>query len=364
MLDDAASGTGAQGGTTPSAPSTPSKFPLTKTYDGRFVDVTSANWFYSDVEKSYKLGLMNGKSDTTFVPDGTVTLAEAITVAARMNAIYNSQTIAEATGNSWYQPYVDYAVKKAIITSGQYSDYTALATREQVALMFVRALPSSWYTQKNLFLTIPDVPASSASFAAIQRLYNAGVITGVDDKYNFKPNDNIKRSELSAIINRVALVDSRLRVVTEDEKSSNIKIFDTNAILSNLTIGNCVEKEWTEKNGGAYAVPAKADPVVNGLQNLLGGTVDAETYKKVTVVIRSEAKDVGGQAQMFFWSDTVQLSEANSVRVSLPKADSEGNISIVFDMKSNAAWKGEMTNLRFDPFNAMFDFAIVSIKFE
>ena len=35
--------------------------------------------------------------------------------------------------------------------------------------------------------------------------------------YNFKPNDNIKRSELSAIINRVALPDSRLRVITEAE---------------------------------------------------------------------------------------------------------------------------------------------------
>ncbi len=360
--DDAAPST-QPGTTTPSTPSTSSKFPLTKTYDGRFVDVKSSNWFYGDVEKSFRLGLMNGKSDTMFVPDGTVTLAEAITVAARMNAIYNGQTIAQGTGNNWYQPYVEYAIKKAIITSGQYSDYTALATREQVALMFVRALPASWYTQKNLFLTIPDVPASSASFGAIQRLYNAGVITGVDDKYNFKPSENIKRSELSAIINRVALVDSRLRVVTEDEKNSNIKIFDSNAVMNTLTIGNCVEKEWTEKNGGAYAVPAKADPVVNGLQNLLGGTVDADTYKKVTVVIRSESA-VTGQAQMFFWSDTIQLSEANSVRVTLPKADAEGNIKIEFKMDSNAAWKGSITNLRFDPFNAMFDFSIVSVTFE
>jgi len=363
--DDAVPSTGTQSGTTtPTTPATPSKFPLTKTYDGRFTDVKSSNWFYGDVEKSFRLGLMNGKSDTTFVPDGTVTLAEAITVAARMNAIYNGQTITQGTGNNWYQPYVEYATKKAIITSGQYNDYTALATREQVALMFVRALPASWYTQKNLFLTIPDVPASSASFGAIQRLYNAGVVTGVDDKYNFKPADNIKRSELSAIINRVALVDSRLRVVTEDEKNSNIKIFDSNAVMNNLTIGNCVEKEWAERNGGAYAVPAKADPVVNGLQNLLGGTVDADTYKKVTVVIRSESEVVGAQGQMFFWSDTIQLSEANSVRVSLPKADAEGNIKIEFKMDTNAAWKGPITNLRFDPFNAMFDFSIVSITFE
>ncbi|MBE6680717.1 MAG: hypothetical protein E7600_00325 [Ruminococcaceae bacterium] len=351
-------------GTTPgtTTPSTPSKFPFSKTYDGRFVDVTSANWFYGDVEKSYKLGLMNGKSDTEFVPDGTVTLAEAITVAARIRAIYYGDTITQGTGSEWYKPYVEYASKKAIIVSGQYSDYTALATREQVANMFVRALPASWYTEINLFINIPDVPTTHASYAAIQRLYNAGVVIGADNAYNFKPTENIRRSELSAIINRVALTDSRLRVVTEDEKNNKDKKFGVSDIMSTLIVGNCVEKQWTEKDGMPYAVPAKADPVVNGLQDLMGGTLNADEYKKVTVVVTSSGAVAGKQSQLFFSADGT-LSEANSLRASVPNKNSDGTYTIVFDGNKNAGWKGDLTVVRFDPWNDMADFSIVSITF-
>ena len=347
----------------PSTPTASSKYTFTKTYDGRFTDVTSANWFYGDVEKSYKLGLMNGKSDTEFAPEGTVTLAEAITVAARIRAIYYGDTIAQGTGNNWYAPYVEYATKKAIITSDQYSDYTALATREQVATMFVRALPASWYTEMNLFKTIPDVPANSASFAAIQRLYNAGVVTGVDAQYNFKPAENIKRSELSAIINRVALPDSRLRVITEDEKNNKDKKFGVAEIMSTLTLGNCVDKEWVEKNGGAFGQPAKPDPVALGLQDLMGGTLNANEYKTITVVLASSKASsmVGQQAQLFFSTDGT-LSEANSLRTKIEK-NADGTLTAKFNGNSNAGWKGDMTLVRFDPWNNEADFAIISITF-
>ena len=352
-----------EGTTTPSKPSTPSKFPFTMTYDGRFVDVTRNNWFYDDVEKSFRLGLMNGKSATHFVPDGTVTLAEAITVAARMRAIYYGDTITQGTGNNWYQPYVDYATSKAIITKGQYSDYTALATREQVAALFVRALPASWYTEINLFINIPDVPTTHASYAIIQRLYNAGVITGVDSAYNFKPNDNIKRSELSAIINRVALVDSRLRVVTEDEKNNKDKKFGVADIMSTLVIGNCVEKEWVEKDGAAFAQPAKPDPVINGLQNLMGGMVDADEYKTIKVVLTSSkaSEMVGQQAQLFFSADGT-LSEANSIKTKITK-NADGTLLAQFDGNSNQGWKGNLTTVRFDPWNKDADFSLISITF-
>lgn len=361
--EDAPAGNTTTPGTT-TTPSASSKFKFSKTYDGRFTDVTSANWFYGDVEKSYKLGLMNGKSDTTFVPEGTVTLAEAITVAARMRAVYYGDTITQGTGNNWYAPYVEYATKKAIITSGQYSDYTALATREQVANMFVRALPATWYTEMNLFKTIPDVPANSASFAAIQRLYNAGVITGVDSAYNFKPAENIKRSELSAIINRVALPESRLRVVTEDEKNNKDKKFGADELASTVTPGNCVDKEWKiNADGYPTATPAKPDPVVLGLNDLMGGTLNANEYKTITVVLTSSKASsmVGQQAQLFFSKDG-SLSEANSLRTKIEKA-ADGTLFAKFDGKSNAGWNGDMTVVRFDPWNNEADFSLISVTF-
>ena len=55
---------------------------------------------------------MNGQSDTTFGPDGNVTVAEGVTMASRVHAIYNGKTIAEKSGGKWYDMYVDYAKEK------------------------------------------------------------------------------------------------------------------------------------------------------------------------------------------------------------------------------------------------------------
>ncbi len=49
-----------------------------------FTAVTDDNWFYKSVKAAYELGLMRGKSGDAFAPDSSVTLAEAITIAARL----------------------------------------------------------------------------------------------------------------------------------------------------------------------------------------------------------------------------------------------------------------------------------------
>lgn len=353
--------------TTPTKPAN-TKFAFTQEYDGRFKDVTTSNWFYSDVEKSYKLGLMNGRSADLFEPNGTVSIAEVITVAARMNAIYNGSTIPSAkAGESWYTPYVNYATSKAIITSGQFTDYTAPATREQVALIFVRALPATWYKAINMFVEIPDVASTSSSFASIQRLYNAGVITGVDEKYNFKPNENIKRSELSAIINRVAIEDSRLRVITEAEKSNNIKMFGVDEIIKNTNPGNALENNFTEVDGCAYAMAKTNDPIVQNLQNLLGGKVNADEYKTITVVMKTSDMSLvpaGHTAKIYFSSATAELSEANTSRVAWPaSANADGTVTLKFDMSKCANWKGDITFIRFDPYDIQTDYSLVSVTF-
>ena len=185
-----------------------------------FTDVKSGDWFYGDVEKSYKLGLMNGKGGTIFDPNGAVTIAEAVTVAARIYAICVGKTIPAAkSGEAWYTPNVNYAIEAKIIKNGQFADYTAKATRKQVAEIFANCAPSGWLNVINMFTSIPDVDSKDASFKAILSLYNAGILTGVDASYKFNPAAEIKRSEMSAIINRVAIPESRIRVVTEVEKT-------------------------------------------------------------------------------------------------------------------------------------------------
>ena len=56
--------------------------------DDLFADVSASDWFYGNVRSVYEYGLMIGKGENLFDPAGNVTLAETLTIAARLHAIY------------------------------------------------------------------------------------------------------------------------------------------------------------------------------------------------------------------------------------------------------------------------------------
>ena len=87
---------------------------------------------------------MKGKSATSFVPYGDVTVAEAITMAARIHSIYTTGSENFVASGQWYQVYLDYAYKNGIITKAYYnSDVNQKATRAQFAEIFANgSLPA------------------------------------------------------------------------------------------------------------------------------------------------------------------------------------------------------------------------------
>ena len=110
--------------------------------DGQFWDVSSGHWAYSNVRSAYEYGLMKGESDTAFAPDGGLTIAAAITLAARIHSIYYTGTENFVQGNPWYRCYVDYALENGLIT-GEYADYDAAIQRWEFAQILGRALPDA-----------------------------------------------------------------------------------------------------------------------------------------------------------------------------------------------------------------------------
>lgn len=90
-------------------------FTKTNTYtEGLFTDVPAAEWYATEVANAYELGLVAGAGEGLYQPDGNVTVAEAITMAARAAAIYAGETIDTSASGEWYTPYVNYAVSKGI----------------------------------------------------------------------------------------------------------------------------------------------------------------------------------------------------------------------------------------------------------
>ena len=181
-------------------------FTAVNTYtSGQFTDVSPTDWYAEEVELAYKYDLVEGKTTSTYVPDNYLRLSEAITLAARMHNIYYTGSNQLTNGSPlWYAPYVDYALENDIITS-EYPDYDAHATREQFAVIFAAALPSTALTEINEIElgAIPDVPYGASYGPSVYELYRAGVLIGNDGVGTFRPYDNIKRSEVAAIVARM-----------------------------------------------------------------------------------------------------------------------------------------------------------------
>jgi|GEM_PF-1673538 len=181
---------------------------------GMFTDVDESKWYGFDGQKViatvYEYGLMKGSGATTFNPLGNVTLAEAVAMAARVHKIYLTGDDTFIQGSPWYQVYIDYALANGIIQGGDFSDYTKVATRAQMAYIFANSLPITELTPQNTVNSLPDVGSGTPYQAAIIALYKAGVLSGSDAAGTFKPFDPISRAEAAAIISRIAIESLRL----------------------------------------------------------------------------------------------------------------------------------------------------------
>lgn len=178
-----------------------------------FTDVSEDEWYSIYVAMASDTGLLNGKSDGVFAPNDNMTVAEAITLAARMDLLMHDiypQGYFE-TGSPWYQPYVDYAKENGL--PWQYQDYNVKITREEFAHIFNAIHDNNKDIYKTIFGiieinavgdgAIPDVTMSSEYAADIYKLYRLGILGGSDAARNFFPEGNIKRSEVAAIICRL-----------------------------------------------------------------------------------------------------------------------------------------------------------------
>lgn len=186
-------------------------FQKVNTYSqGQFTDVSASAWYAVNVQKAFEYGLVNGKSATKFDPESNLTLGEAVKLAASLHRIYNEGSANFETSSPWYQSYVDYAVQNGIMQAG-YSNYDAAASRAQFATLLAAALPDEALPQINDVEdgAIPDVTMTSQYAAAVYKLYRAGVLTGSDAMGRFMPGSSIIRSEVAAIVTRMA--DKTLR---------------------------------------------------------------------------------------------------------------------------------------------------------
>lgn len=192
-------------------PETGGSFAAKRVYDGRFTDVTAEKWFFSYVKTAYEYELANGTSQTKFSPDSKFTVAQALTAAANIRTAYYGDSVRKAaSGEKWYDPYVEYCLQNGIITQGQFANYDKNITRGEMASVFANILPDGEYTAVREGGN-PDVTSGMACYAAVQKLYRAGIVGGDAKTGNYRPNDEIIRSEACVIFTRIAAAEYRAK---------------------------------------------------------------------------------------------------------------------------------------------------------
>lgn len=182
----------------------------TRKYENQFTDVTDDKWFAKYVKIAYEQGLANGMSATKFSPDSKFTVAQALTVAVNIHKAYNGTTVRAANaGEAWYTPYVEYCVGNNIVTADRFTDFDRNITRGEMAMVFASILPETEYEKVRDGVN-PDVADDADYAAAVTKLYQAGIVSG-DDKGNYRPNDEILRSEACVIFTRIAVPAERAK---------------------------------------------------------------------------------------------------------------------------------------------------------
>ncbi|MFA6038849.1 MAG: S-layer homology domain-containing protein [Candidatus Peribacteraceae bacterium] len=119
-----------------------------------FSDITPSFWFYKDLCKAYRAGIIEGFPDGTFRGAQTVTLAEAAKMLVQARSIAYTEWEEEA----WYKPYVT-ALYLLRTLPASVRDPDQLLTRGEVAeilyrLEYVTAVPAT---------ETPVTPPSSSS---------------------------------------------------------------------------------------------------------------------------------------------------------------------------------------------------------
>ncbi|MCL2045426.1 MAG: trypsin-like peptidase domain-containing protein [Oscillospiraceae bacterium] len=190
-------------------------------YESQFIDVPESAWYYDSVCGVFEYGIMGGKSSDSFDPNGSLTIAETLKLAAILHKGYYNGDTTFVEGIPWYETYVDYALKNEIIPEA-YNNYSVAATRSDFALIITSALPDEAITPINRVVNgaIPDVLEHYSYGWAVYILYRAGVLTGSDGDGTFYPNSTLRRAEAATIVMRIIKADMRQRITLNNPLSA------------------------------------------------------------------------------------------------------------------------------------------------
>ena len=195
-------------------PASMNNFPLPPDdWTGRFADVDDNRWF-GGLNSGYvgvaaQIGAIVPDEFMLFRPTENINVGEVITAAAVLSRLYSGLPGFIPGADGEYAAYAEYAVKNNLISSGDFSDYTVAASRQQVAYILSLALPEAELSGVNSVSSVTDMDAGSKYYQSVIRLARAGIIEWPTPDYFFNGEESMTRAEASALITRLVIPEER-----------------------------------------------------------------------------------------------------------------------------------------------------------
>ena len=145
---------------------------------------------------------IKGYGNNIFGPNRTITRAEVAMIFARLSinqSTGGAPQFKDVKAGDWYKTAVDIMARQGVIKG--YEDGT-FRPNQPITRREFAAIAARYAGNLDTWKTFRDVPPTDWAYKLINRVAGAGWINGYEDG-TFRPNNNITRAEVVAIVNRM-----------------------------------------------------------------------------------------------------------------------------------------------------------------
>ncbi len=313
-----------------------SMFGTISTYAAAMFNDVSGHWAQATIEELAGKGIINGKGEGVYDPEGQVTRAEftKLLVSTAETDFQNVDgELMDVNKDDWYNSYVYEALDRSVFFLNElennhfYPD--SPADRETVAVWSVRLLGVESETATTPFVD----SASIENKTAVATAYNYGIITGDAGANTFRPKDTLTRAEAAVIVKRIMekynemhsprisenIVDYNDEVVsidgesgvnkleTYDEAENKYVFSNIDDTIKNLQVGDVFIVESCDLIPGGVAIKVKTIDI-SGTNATIYGDEDIALEEVVDVI------DISQETAITFENmDAIALAEGVTV---------------------------------------------------
>ena len=223
-------------------------------------------WTPSALNAHDHFSYIKGYGDNKFEPNKTITRAEVAMIFARLSlnkSTAGAPQFKDVKAGDWYKTAIDIIARQGVIKG--YEDGT-FRPNQPITRREFAAIAARYAGNIDTWKTFRDVPPTDWAYTLINRVGGAGWITGYEDN-TFRPNNNITRAEVVAIVNRM------LNRTADKAYVENNLMNSSNAFVDNMRSAwyyydiyeaafghsyermmNGVDEKWNRVNGQSFEV--------------------------------------------------------------------------------------------------------------